>query len=87
MTARFISDPQLCAGTSPFLPVRCDAATARASLGEEMRDFMTQSAIDLRLAVFAKPAVEKDACMGVFGATGGGTQAARPFDAHFAREI
>src|SRR6185369_909760 len=87
VAARFIGNPQICAGTVPIMAMRRDPATACARLRQQVSEFMAQRAVDLRFTVFAKPAVEKDASTGEFRATGGGTQTARPFNTHLGGDL
>lgn len=57
MRARFVADPQITAGLAPFGTVRRETAAARAKLGEEMREFVAQGAIDFARVMFAQARV------------------------------
>jgi hypothetical protein len=57
VAARFASNPEIGAGASPFHSMRCDAAATGAKLREQMRQFVPQGAVDLGLAMCAKPAI------------------------------
>ncbi len=81
VAARFAFDSKVGAGPAPFGAVWGDSPAAGARLRDEMRQFMAQGAIDLRLAKGAKTAVEQNTRAAVIRATGGGTNPCRPFDA------
>jgi hypothetical protein len=51
MTTRFVGDPEIGAGATPFQSVRRNSAAPGAKVREQMREFVTQRAIDLRLAM------------------------------------
>ena len=57
VAARFAGDPEVGAGPSPFRTMRSDPPAPDSELREEMRQLVAQSAIDLRLAVRAEPAI------------------------------
>ncbi len=60
MTACFISNAKVAAGLAPFRSVRRNAASSGPELREEMREFVTQGAIDLRRAVRVQARIERD---------------------------
>ena len=76
MTALFIRDAEVGAGTSPFDSMRREPPAPGARLSEEMRQFVAQGAVDLGFAVRAQPAIKQDARDSIFGPARGGAQAA-----------
>jgi hypothetical protein len=48
VAARLAGDSKIAASISPFIAVRRNAPTAGAELRQQMREFMSQGAIDLR---------------------------------------
>ncbi len=60
VTALFIRDPEIGAGAAPFHSMRRESPAPGAGLREEMRQFVAQSAIDLRFAMRAKTAIEQN---------------------------
>ena len=60
VTARFPGNSKIGAGPLPLRPVRRDPTSTSAKLREQMRQFMTQSAINLRLAMLAQTAIENN---------------------------
>ena len=60
MAAFFVGNAEVTAGFHPFRPVRGDSPPARAMLGEQMREFVTQGALHLVIADLAQPGVEGD---------------------------
>ena len=80
VTAILIANPQIGACPSPFRAVRQNTPPARACLREQMCQFVAESPIDFCVAVCGQPAVQPNASISVFGATGRGTQARRPLD-------
>ena len=57
MAALFICDTEITTCASPFRAMRRDSPTARARLREQMREFVAESAVDLRGAVRPEPAI------------------------------
>jgi hypothetical protein len=51
MATRFIGDTKIRASLSPFCAMRCDTAASGAKLGQQMRQFVSECAIDFRFAV------------------------------------
>ena len=84
VTARFARDPEIGAGASPLRAVGSDAPPPGAKLREQMRQLMTQSALDLDVAVGAEPAIEQDARSSILRPPGGRAEPGGPFD-HNAR--
>lgn len=80
MTAILIANSQIGACASPFGAVRWNAPPPRARLREQMCQFVSESPIDFCVAMRSQPAVQPNASIFVFGATGRGTQARRPLD-------
>jgi hypothetical protein len=60
MGASFIGDAEVAAGFSPFDSMRRDAAAARAELGEQMRQLVPESPIDLLHVVLAQTGIQGD---------------------------
>ena len=80
VATRLARDPEISAGASPFGSVGRDATAPGTKLREQMRQFVTQSAVYLRRAVDAEPAVQQHARDSIFRAPGGRPQTGRPFD-------
>jgi len=77
--AGFLRDPQVAAGFSPFRAVGRDVATTRSGLGQEMGQFVSQSAIDLVRAVLAQARVQGNEFPPVIGPAGCTEKARVPF--------
>ncbi|HEY2711008.1 MAG TPA: hypothetical protein VGI60_00720 [Chthoniobacterales bacterium] len=58
MTTHFICDPKIGASSSPFCAMRGDMTTSGAKLSKQMRQFVSQGAVDLGFAVIGQPTVE-----------------------------
>lgn len=56
----FVRDAKVATGFSPLRPMRWDASSAGAELGEEMGQFMAQGAIDLRSIMLTQARVQRD---------------------------
>ncbi len=82
MTTRFSGDVEIATRASPLRPMRCDSPAASAKLREQMRELVAQRAINFRVAVRAQSRIEEDPRAAIFGTTGGGAQARRPFHLH-----
>jgi hypothetical protein len=76
VTTRFASDPKIGAGAPPLCSMRRDAAPAGPKLCEQMRQFMTESAINFLLTVFGQAAIEHDAHGAEFRAASGRAETA-----------
>ncbi len=50
VAAGFVGEAEFDAGLAPFLAVRGDAAASGAVLGEKVRQFVTEGAVDLGFA-------------------------------------
>ena len=87
MGARFVGDPKVAAGVSPFRAVGRQAAPARAELGQEMGQFMAQGAVDLGGVVFAQTRIQGDEGAAEIGPAGGAEKASIPFDAEIASQF
>jgi hypothetical protein len=57
MTTRFIGDFEVGACPFPFCTVWRDAASSGTKVGEQMREFVSQCAIDLCFTKLGEPAV------------------------------
>ena len=79
VTTRFPGDAEIATRASPLTSMRCDPPTASAKMREQMRQLVAQRAIDFRFAMRAQLRIEEDARGAIFGPTGGGAQARRPF--------
>jgi hypothetical protein len=86
VAARFVGDPEICAGTAPFFAVRGDPPAAGPGLAKQMGQFVAEGALDLCLAKGAKPAVEQNALRFVLGAARSGAKPSRPLHTEPARE-
>ena len=58
VAARFITNPEIATGLAPLGTMRRNAVASTAGMRDEMRELMTQGAIDFRLAVLAKARIE-----------------------------
>ena len=56
--ALFIRQAEIAARLSPLRAVRCDPASARALVREEVREFVSESALDFRVAEFTQPRIQ-----------------------------
>ena len=56
--ALFIRQPEVAARATPLRAVRCDLAPAHALVREEVREFVTQRALDFRVAKFTQPGIQ-----------------------------
>ena len=75
VTTRFALDPKVSTSAPPFRSVRRDPAPTGASLGQEVRQFVAQCAIDFRFAVRGKTAIEEDTRGAGLSTAGGGPEA------------
>jgi hypothetical protein len=82
MAARFVGDPEIAAGPPPLRAMRWNAARPRAKLGQQMRQLMTQSAIDLRRIVFAQTRVQRDQVTAGIRASSATMKPRVPFHVH-----
>jgi hypothetical protein len=87
MAARFIRDPEIVTGLAPLDAVRRHAAAAGAELGQQVRELMPQSAIDLSSIMFAQARVERDDLPARIGPPGRAEKPRVPFDADLAGEL
>ena len=85
--ARFVADPQIAASLSPFGAVRRKTAAAGAKLGQEMGQFVSQSAVDLARIVFAQTRIKRDQRPTKIGPAGRAEKPGIPFDLHVARQF
>ena len=60
MAARFVSDAEIGAGLAPFWSMRLDPAATGANLSQQMRQLVSQSAVDFRLSMLANSWVQRD---------------------------
>ena len=58
MATFLVANPKFAAGRAPFRSMRQDAAPPGAKLRQQMRQFVTQRAIDLGGADFAKSRIQ-----------------------------
>ena len=58
--AFFVGKSEVAAGVSPFFAVRLDAALSGPVVGEQVREFVTESAVDFRCAELSEAGVEGD---------------------------
>ena len=79
MRPGFIGDPQIPAGRPPFGAVRRDPATAGASLGEQMRQFMAQGSVDFSRAMLAQARIQRDEIPAKIRAARGAEKPGIPF--------
>jgi hypothetical protein len=86
MTTRFVWNPEIGAGATPFQTVGRNAAATGAKVREQVRQFVAHRAIDFRLAVEAQAAIQKHTRRGDFCATSRAAQPSRPFDFYLRRE-
>jgi hypothetical protein len=84
MAARFISDPEIGAGPSPFDSMRRYATAPDPGLCEQVSQLVAEGTIDLHRSMFGQSTVQQDATGPDLCAASGRTQPGRPFDAHFA---
>jgi len=80
MAARFVGDPEVDAGLSPFGAVRADAAASCAYLGEEMGEFMAEGSIDFGGAEKEESRIDGDECGGKLGGACGAAHLGIPAD-------
>lgn len=78
MAARFTGDSEVPARRTPFATVRGYTSPAGAELREQMRQLVTQRAIDLCLAEFVQARIQRDQLMPVIRATRCAAQSAAP---------
>ncbi len=87
MAALLIGNIKITTCASPFRAMRCDAATARARLREQMREFVAKRAIDFVRADLAQSRIQRDERVTKNGATRCAAHARIPFHQDFFREF
>jgi hypothetical protein len=70
MAARLAADAEIETSDPPFRTMWREAATAGAKLREQMRQLMTQCAVDFLRAEGAETTIEQHSRAAIFGATG-----------------
>ena len=83
MATRFIGDPEIGAGATPFEAVRRNAAATDPGLREQVSQFVAEGPIDLLRSMFGQSTVQQNATGPDLGAAGGRTQPGGPFDSYF----
>lgn len=79
VAARLPGDAEIGAGAAPFRAVRRDPTVTGAEMGQEVGEFVSEGAVDLRRAVWPKPAIQEDASGLVFRAAGSTAEPRGPF--------
>jgi len=74
MTALLVGDSQVAASLPPLDAMRQDAAPACAKLSKNMREFMSQSAIDFR-RMLKEPGIQRNQLLAIISATSSCLQA------------
>jgi len=70
VTTRFTGDSEVGTGALPFRAMRCDPASAEAEMREQVREFMSQCAVDFSRAVFLQPRIQRYNIMSKIRAAG-----------------
>ena len=75
VATRFVTNPKISTGATPFLAMGRNSAMTGPFLGEKVSQLVPKSPIDLGVPVRGQPAVEQDARVRVLGPASGGTKA------------
>ena len=82
VTARFAGDAQIATGPLPLRSVSGDSSTAGPRLGEQVRQFVSQSSLNFCALQVAQFRIERDSSLGEMSHTGGRAQAGIPLHAN-----
>lgn len=87
MTGAFAREAEIGASALPMFTMRRNPSFADTILGEEMREFVSERAIDFVGAEFLERGIERHEHGTKIGATDGGAHFRVPLHAHAQREI
>jgi hypothetical protein len=87
MAADFISYAEIATRIAPFHSMRQNPTPPGAKLCKQMRQFVSQCAIDFIHAVVADSRIQRDQLFAIIGAPGGSLKARIPFHANFTRKF
>jgi hypothetical protein len=87
MAARFAGDAEIAAGAFPFRTVRRNPPAPGAKLGQQMGEFVAQSALDFSGVVLAEARIQRDKVTVRIRPAGGAEEPGVPFHLDFPGEI
>jgi hypothetical protein len=87
MAADFISDAEIATRIAPFHSMRQNPTPPGAELRKQVRQFVSQCAVDFIHVVVADSRIQRDQLFAIIGATGSGLKARIPLHANFTRKF
>lgn len=85
--SRFVSDSQIATRLTPFRAVRRDASSTDTELREQMRQLVSQRALDLIVAVIAQHQIQRNQFFAIIRAPRRGSHSRIPLDSNLARQL
>ena len=87
MATLFVANAEIATRLPPLRPMRRDAAAAATSVRQEMRQLVTQCAVDLGFAMLTKQGIERDQVAVIICASGSGAEPRVPLHAYERHEL